>query len=75
MEYSYRDLHVPAVNGTFTGPTSKGTVKSWRGLMAGTVFRLLEEELRISGMESELLLTGGYAGGLGVSHHLHCLVS
>jgi hypothetical protein len=40
----------------------------------GTLIRISEEELRLTGSESIPLKSGGYAAGLGVGHNLHCVV-
>lgn len=44
-------------------------------LMAGTLIRISDEELRLAGSDSIPLKDGGYAAGLGVGHNLHCVVS
>ena len=43
-------------------------------MIIGTLIRISEEELRLTGSDSIPLESGGYAAGLGVGHNLHCVV-
>lgn len=40
----------------------------------GTLFRISEAELKRHGSDAIPLKGGGFAAGLGISHHLHCVV-
>ncbi|KAI1120824.1 hypothetical protein F5Y10DRAFT_116308 [Nemania abortiva] len=42
-------------------------------LLEGTLIRISDDELALSGSESIPLIDGGYAAGLGVGHNLHCI--
>jgi len=49
--------------------------KAWTDLLAGTMIRYSEEELQLAGNATSIRhKEGGYVGGLGVSHSLHCVV-
>ncbi|GAB1318516.1 hypothetical protein MFIFM68171_08726 [Madurella fahalii] len=47
--------------------------ESMHELMAGTLIRVSNEELKLTGSDSIPLKSGGYAAGLGVGHNLHCV--
>lgn len=50
--------------------------QAWHDLLEGTLIRFSEDELFRSNNATSVRLEGGdYAGGLGISHSLHCLVS
>jgi hypothetical protein len=50
--------------------------KAWHDLLQGTMIRLTKEELLLANNATSLShKDGGYVGGFGVSHSLHCLVS
>ena len=50
--------------------------EAWHNLLAGTSIRLSEEELLLANNATSIRhKDGGYIGGLGISHSLHCVVS
>lgn len=66
-----------------TGPESKPFMghprpeldAAWHDLLAGTLVRYSAEELHLANTTTSIRhKEGGYVGGMGVSHQLHCLV-
>ncbi|KAK8030408.1 hypothetical protein PG990_000142 [Apiospora arundinis] len=71
IEYEYRSM---VANDTrFTGYPTKRWERSMHELMNGTLLRITDEELALQEYDSIPLKGGGYAGGLGVGHNLHCV--
>ncbi|KAI2637707.1 hypothetical protein GGS26DRAFT_424480 [Hypomontagnella submonticulosa] len=71
IEYEHRSM---VANDTrFTGYPGAKWEQSMHELLAGTLIRISEDELRRHGSESIALKDGGYAAGLGVGHDLHCV--
>jgi len=59
----------------YVGNPRKELDEAWHELLEGTLIRYSEEELKLAGnVTSVKHKDGGYLGGLGVSHSLHCLV-
>lgn len=60
----------------FLGKPSAEMDQAWHELLSATAIRLSEEELALSNNATSIRLEGGgFVGGLGVSHALHCVVS
>jgi len=58
----------------YVGNPRKELDEAWHELLEGTLIRYSEEELKLAGnVTSVKHKDGGYLGGLGVSHSLHCL--
>ncbi|KAL2185711.1 hypothetical protein L209DRAFT_756950 [Thermothelomyces heterothallicus CBS 203.75] len=72
IEYEYRG--VIRNDSRFMAHPGPEWEKSMHELMAGTLIRISGEELKLAGADSIPLKSGGYAGGLGVGHNLHCVV-
>ena len=50
--------------------------EAWRELLNGTGIRIFEEDVFLSNATNVARLKdGGFIGGLGVMHPLHCIVS
>lgn len=60
----------------FVGQPRAEMDKAWHDLLDGTMIRFSEEELSLAGNSTSIRhKDGGYVGGLGISHSLHCIVS
>lgn len=60
----------------FMGPPRAELDEAWHELLAGTMMRFTDEELMLAGNATSIRhKDGGFVGGLGVSHSLHCVVS
>ncbi|PLB46208.1 hypothetical protein P170DRAFT_467317 [Aspergillus steynii IBT 23096] len=71
IEYEYRSM---MKNDTrFRGHPGPEWKQYFSELMSGTLFRISDEELALSGSDSIPLEGDGYAAGLGVAHSLHCV--
>ncbi|OTA61483.1 hypothetical protein K449DRAFT_395548 [Hypoxylon sp. EC38] len=58
----------------FMGQPRPELDEAWHDLLSGTLIRFSEEELLLANNASSIAhKDGGYVGGLGVSHSLHCL--
>ncbi|KAK4195844.1 hypothetical protein QBC40DRAFT_314969 [Triangularia verruculosa] len=71
VEFEYRG--VIRNDSRFLGRPTPEWQESMHELMAGTLIRITDEELQLAGADSIPLQDGGYAGGLGVGHNLHCV--
>ena len=59
----------------FMGPPRPELDQAWHDLLDATLIRYSEDELmRADNATSVRHKDGGFVGGLGVSHSLHCLV-
>lgn len=59
----------------FLGEPSAEMDQAWHELLSATAIQLSEEELALSNNATSIRLQdGGYVGGLGISHSLHCVV-
>lgn len=60
----------------FVGQPRPEMDQAWHDLLAGTSIKLSEDELLLAGNATSIgHKDGGYIGGLGISHSLHCVVS
>ncbi|KAI1630543.1 hypothetical protein F4809DRAFT_636470 [Biscogniauxia mediterranea] len=58
----------------FMGKPRPELDEAWHNLLAGTMIRYSEEELFLANNSTSVRhIEGGYVGGLGISHSLHCL--
>ncbi|KAM7206460.1 protein of unknown function (DUF3328) domain containing protein [Naviculisporaceae sp. PSN 640] len=58
----------------FMGPPRAELDEAWHELLAGTMMRFTDEELMLAGNATSIRhKDGGFVGGLGVSHSLHCV--
>jgi len=60
----------------FMGKPRKELDEAWHNLLTATALHFSAEEMQQAGNATSVLhKDGGYIGGLGLSHSLHCLVS
>jgi len=60
----------------FVGQPRPEMDEAWHDLLSGTAIRFSEEELKLANNATSIEhKDGGYVGGLGISHSLHCVVS
>lgn len=60
----------------FVGQPRSEMDQAWHDLLQGTMIRFSEEELSLAANSTSIRhKSGGYVGGLGISHSLHCIVS
>ncbi len=60
----------------FMGQPRPEMDEAWHDLLSATAIRLSEEELALANNATSIRhIDGGYVGGLGISHSLHCVVS
>ncbi|KAI8945738.1 hypothetical protein F4801DRAFT_584092 [Xylaria longipes] len=71
IEYGYRQMI--GNDTSFTGYPGPEWERSIHDVMAGTLIRVSDDELKSLGSDSIPLKDGGYAAGLGVAHNLHCV--
>lgn len=59
----------------FMGEPRPELDEAWHELLAGTMMRFSDEEMLLAGNATSIRhKDGGFVGGLGVSHSLHCVV-
>jgi hypothetical protein len=76
LQYINKDLSRDPDMPKFMGEPRLELDQAWHSLLEGTLIRYSEEELlRANNATSVRYREGGFVGGLGVSHSLHCLVS
>ncbi|KAH8882053.1 hypothetical protein GQ53DRAFT_666530, partial [Thozetella sp. PMI_491] len=74
VHYISKDISDVSEIKKFMGKPRPELDEAWRELLRGTMIRYNEEELlHANNATSIKLKDGGFAGGLGVSHSLHCL--
>jgi hypothetical protein len=60
----------------FVGQPRSEMDEAWHDLLSSTAIRFSEEELKLANNATSIKhKDGGYVGGLGISHSLHCVVS
>jgi hypothetical protein len=60
----------------FLGQPRREMDEAWHGLLSATAIKLSESELKLANNATSVRhKDGGYIGGLGISHSLHCVVS
>lgn len=76
MKYVNRNLTSDFGGSSFMGYPRPELDKAWHDLLNGTAIRISEEEVELINATNVVRLKeGGYIGGLGMMHSLHCLVS
>ncbi|CAI6338766.1 unnamed protein product [Periconia digitata] len=70
-KYVYKDTTKPSPE--FMGKPRPEMDKAWHDLLEGTLVKFSAEELQRANATSLEHKDGGYVGGLGLSHNLHCL--
>lgn len=74
LSYINRYLHEDPDTPKFMGQPRPELDQAWHDLLDGTLIRLTEEDLLLSNNATSIKhKDGGYVGGLGISHSLHCL--
>ncbi|KAI0135022.1 hypothetical protein F4814DRAFT_443850 [Daldinia grandis] len=74
LNYVNRYLESSPDASSFMGHPRPELDQAWHNLLEGTLIRLSEDELLLANNASSIRhKDGGYVGGLGVSHSLHCL--
>ncbi|KAI0886763.1 uncharacterized protein GGS22DRAFT_186836 [Annulohypoxylon maeteangense] len=74
VRYVNRNLTRDFDSSKFLGNPRLELDKAWHGLLNGTAIHISEEDvLRVHASNAVRLKDGGYIGGLGVMHSLHCI--
>ncbi|KAK4206825.1 hypothetical protein QBC37DRAFT_476789 [Rhypophila decipiens] len=75
VEYVNKHIIANSYNkAKFMGHPRPELDEAWSELLAGTMMRFSDEELMLAGNATSIRhKEGGFVGGLGVSHSLHCL--
>jgi len=75
IEYVNRYMTSDPDTPKFMGKARPELDEAWHNLLEGTMIRFTAEELKLANNASSVAyMDGGYVGGLGISHSLHCLV-
>ncbi|KAI1313260.1 hypothetical protein F5Y03DRAFT_338549 [Xylaria venustula] len=76
VRYVNRNLTTDFDSQRFLGNPRPELDEAWHELLTGAAISLSEEDLRLANAPSSVRLkNGGYIGGLGIVHSLHCIVS
>jgi hypothetical protein len=76
LKYVNKVLHDDPDMPKFMGKPRPEMDQAWHELLDATMIRFSKEELLLAGNTTSVRhKSGGYIGGLGVSHSLHCIVS
>ncbi|KAI1453748.1 hypothetical protein F4805DRAFT_358375 [Annulohypoxylon moriforme] len=74
VKYVNKNLTRDFESSKFMGDPRLELDKAWHELLNGTAIRISEEEvLLVNATNAARLKDGGYIGGLGIMHSLHCL--
>ncbi|KAI0412118.1 hypothetical protein F5X98DRAFT_382919 [Xylaria grammica] len=74
VRYVNRNMTSDFDSPRFLGNPRPELDEAWHELLAGTAISLSEEDLRLADAPGSVRLkSGGYIGGLGISHSLHCI--
>lgn len=75
LQYYQKDLAGDPDTLKFVGKPRQEMDEAWHSLLQGTMIKFSEEELFKAGNSTSIRHgNGGYVGGLGISHSLHCIV-
>ncbi|KAI1093972.1 hypothetical protein F5B19DRAFT_448205 [Rostrohypoxylon terebratum] len=74
LTYNNRYLTSDPDTPKFMGKPRPEMDQAWHDLLAGTMIRYSREELKLANNATSVEhIDGGFVGGLGISHSLHCL--